>query len=365
MKICFINRSSIHYREEIYKLLDSELNVDFYFGDGRPGGIKPVNEALLKNRKDQLHNINLGKFYWQKGLLKFLGSDYDIVITPLDTYCINSWLFTMLAPLFGKKIFWWTHGAYGNEGKFKKLLLRWKIRHCYKVLLYGHYAEQILIKYGVDPNKLDVIYNSLSYDKQVELRSICQDDLYFNHFNNSNSNLVFTGRLTKVKKLNQILEAMNILKQNGLDCNLTLVGDGEERDYLEQIASSLNLSDNVWFYGACYDETQLSKLIFNADICVSPGNVGLTAMHAMAFGTPVISHDTYAEQMPEFEAIVPDKTGNFFEKDNVNSLANSIERWLKANYNREDIRKACFSVIDTKYNPYNQISIFKRLIGSI
>ena len=365
MKICFINRSSIHYREDIYRLLDSDLNVDFYFGDNRPGGIKPADEDSLKNKKKTLHNINIGNFYWQVGLLNFLFSKYEVVITPLDTYCINGWIFTLLAPIFRKKIFWWTHGAYGNEGTFKKMLLKWKIRHCYKVLLYGHYAENILINYGVDPNKLDVIYNSLSYDKQVELRSRCQDDLYFNHFKNTNPNLVFTGRLTKVKKLNQILEAMNILKKNGLECNLTLVGDGEEKKNLEQIASSLNISNNVWFYGACYDETQLSKLIYNADICVSPGNVGLTAMHAMAFGTPVISHDTYAEQMPEFEAIVSGETGAFFEKDDVISLANSIERWLNANYDRGDIRKACFSVIDTKYNPYNQISIFKRLIDAI
>lgn len=38
---------------------------------------------------------------------------------------------------------------------------------------------------------------------------------------------------------------------------------------------------NVWFYGSCYDEQTNAELIYNADMCVAPGNVGLTAIHAM------------------------------------------------------------------------------------
>lgn len=54
-----------------------------------------------------------------------------------------------------------------------------------------------------------------------------------------------------------------------------------------------------------------AEFIYNADLCVSPGNVGLTAMHSLVFGCPVITHNCFEWQMPEFEAIQPGITGDF------------------------------------------------------
>ena len=62
-------------------------------------------------------------------------------------------------------------------------------------------------------------------------------------------------------------------------------------------------------YGETFDEAEISKLLNHADLCVSPGNVGLTAMHALAYGVPVATHNDFKNQMPEFEAITPGKTG--------------------------------------------------------
>lgn len=361
--ICYISRSPIHYRREIYLLMDKELEMDFYFGDSRPGKIELFDVNLLRHFRGYLHNINIGSFYWQRGLLRLLFSKYKYFVSPCDTYCINMWLFVLLAPLFGKRILWWSHGAYGNEGKLKKFMLKLKIALLYGVLLYGEYARGILIKYGVDEKKMHVIYNSLAYDEQLEIKkSIKEEPIYKDHFSNSNSNIIFTGRLTKVKKLHQLLEAVAKLKERNIYMNVTLVGDGTEKDYLKQKTQELGLVNNVWFYDACYDEKILSSLIYNADICVSPGNVGLTAMHAMTFGTPVISHNNFPLQMPEFEAIEDGKTGTFFEENNVDSLADAIERWLKLNLDREQVRLNCYTVIDNKYNPHKQIETLKIVI---
>lgn len=66
---------------------------------------------------------------------------------------------------------------------------------------------------------------------------------------------------------------------------MTFICDGEKTKEFKQLAESLGLQDYVWFYGACYNEKELSSLIYNADLCVAPGNIGLTAMHSMVFGT--------------------------------------------------------------------------------
>lgn len=82
----------------------------------------------------------------------------------------------------------------------------------------------------------------------------------------------------------------------------------------------------MWFYGACYDEKQIAEFLYNADLCVSPGNVGLNAMHAMTFGCPVIRHSNMVAQMPEVEAIEDGLTGTYFEENNIESLAQSIKK---------------------------------------
>ena len=103
--------------------------------------------------------------------------------------------------------------------------------------------------------------------------------------------------------------------------------------------------------------------MYNADLCVAPGNIGLTAMHAMMFGCPCISHDDFCWQMPEFEAIREGKTGCFFKRDDINSLASTISKWLKEKENkRQEVREACFKEIDENWNPHKQIKIIKSVI---
>ncbi|MBQ8070245.1 MAG: glycosyltransferase family 4 protein [Bacteroidales bacterium] len=231
------------------------------------------------------------------------------------------------------------------------------------VFLYGNYAKDILIKWGIPAEKMFTIYNSLSYDEQLPLRkSIQPSAIYGDHFHNDNDNIVFIGRLTAVKKLDQILRAVKILKDKGVQYNVTFIGDGNVRGKLETMTSELGLQDSVWFYGALYDERKIAEFLYNADLCVSPGNVGLTAMHAMAFGCPVISHDNFPRQMPEFEAIEVGKTGNFFKENDVDSLAQAILDWKENSGDRSTVRENCYKVIDEKYNPHVQIEVIKKAI---
>ena len=362
-KVCFFNRSTIHYRKNIWLLMDRELPCDFYFGDSRPGKIEPIPYDLFEHFKGEFHNVVLGRFYWQRGALSLLKSDYTDIITPAEPFCLSSWALILFAKKFRKNIYTWTHGVYGNENVFKQWVIKWKISHLKGCFLYGTYAKDILVKWGVPEEKLHVVYNSLNYDEQLPLRnSISQSDFYQEHYKNNNYNIVFIGRLTAVKKLDQILRAVALLKEQGKLFNVTFVGDGPERQKLESIIRELSLENNVWFYGACYDEKRIAEFLYNADLCVSPGNVGLTAMHAMTFGCPVISHNNYPMQMPEFEAIDDGKTGAFFKENDENNLADAIKMWFNTCGDRESIRKNCYKVIDEKYNPHVQLKTIKTTI---
>ena len=355
------------YREAIYKLLDKELDVDWFFCGNAKRNLKMFDYSLLKHCDLSMEEKKvLGPMMYYKGIKKLNIQQYDAIICPGVIRSFSEW---WLLQKLGKgmkdsKLYLWTHGWYGKESCWQKSIKKFFFRKVDGFFLYGDYARNEMIKEGFDASKLHVIKNSLDYDKQLEIRNnIVASNVYKEHFKNNNPTIIFIGRLTPVKKLDQIVEAVGILKQKGENYNIAFVGDGEIRQSLEVEVAKYQLQDNVLFYGPCFDEKINAELIYNADLCVAPGNIGLTAMHVLMFGCPAISHNNFKCQMPEFESIIPGHTGAFFEYDNVEDLARSISQWFISKSGcREEVRKACYKEIDDCWNPHYQLNLIKKVL---
>jgi len=364
-RICLIYNYAQHYRTNIFMLMDRELPIDFVFGD-KYLDVKKMDYSLLENFKEEVKNRKFlcDPFTYQSNVLSLLQSKYTTFLMLGDLHCVSTWLMLILGRVFRKKVFLWSHGWYGKENKLKVVLKKIFFGLAKGTFLYGDYAKGLMIKAGLKEEKLFTIYNSLMYSEHIILRKmLLENQIYNRHFNNSRKNLIFIGRLTKQKRIDLLIESLVELKKKKQSCNLIIVGSGEKEEDLKNLTKALGLEKEVWFYGACYDEKALSNLIFNADLCVSPGNVGLTAIHSLTFGTPVVTHNNFPLQMPEFEVIEEGVTGSFFEYGNVPSLAEAISSWFFAEKDRGDIRKNCYKTIDAKWNPYYQIEVFKNILG--
>lgn len=362
-KLCNIFNFATLYRQPIYQLIDKNFDCHWYFGENT-GDIKGMPIDAVKVSNSVASKKIVGPLSWQFGIGKLIrNKHYSKFLVTGDPMVLSTWWVLLQSRLFfpKKRVYLWSHGWYGREGFAKKWLKRAFFGLADHVFTYGEYARQEAIKQGFNPNKITPIHNSLNHSLQVELRQTLQPSgIFREHFGNDHPTLIFIGRLTKVKRLDMLLDAIKLLKDKGEQYNLTLIGNGEERTKLEAQVKALELDAQVWFYGACYDDHQNADLIYNADLCVAPGNVGLTAMHTMVFGTPVISHDDFKWQMPEFEAIRPGATGAFFKRDNVQSLAEEITRWFATHPNREDVRQACYHEIDTNWTPEYQITVLRQ-----
>ena len=367
MKLCIIYNYAQHYRTNIFTLIDRVFDCDFVFGDSM-SDVKKMDYGLLHGKVTETHTKRLfSGWYWQPGVVAQLFKNYDHYILLGETRALSTWAFCILARLLKpkKKVYFWTHGWYGKESRLEAFIKRIEF-HLPNggLFLYGNYAKELMIKEGFDEKKLYTIHNSLAYDQQMEIRKeLAMLDVYRNHFGNSNPNLFFVGRLTPVKKLDQLLDALSLCNEKGYEYNLTFIGGGTEMESLKNKTEELNLCKQVWFYGPCYDEKQLSSLIYNADLCVAPGNIGLTAMHSMVFGTPCMTHDDFLYQMPEFEAIIPGLTGCFFKRNDIQDLSDRIIDWFKVQGDkREEVRKECMAEIDKSWNPYYQIEVLKKVL---
>lgn len=364
-KICCIFTTAPHYRSAIYKLIDGYYDCDWFFNDTK-NDIKRLDYNMLSGsvKVQEIYKLPMGLTY-QKGMLALLFKPYSSYFVFLYSNSVSTWLFLYLAKLFpNKKVYGWTHGWYGKETKIEAFIKKHIFKRADEIFTYGDYARDLMIKEGFRKDHIHTLHNSLDYEKQVALRNTnLTSEIYATKFGNKNPVLIFIGRLTFIKKLEQIVYSISKLKARGEIYNVVFVGDGPEKQKLEELSLKQNVLDQIWFYGACYDERKNAELIFNADLCVAPGNVGLAAMHAMVFGTPVISHDDFPYQMPEFEAIKPYKTGNFFKRNDVADLVERIDEWFRINgRNRDLVRENCYKEIDTQWNPFFQMNVIKKVI---
>lgn len=369
MKLCCIFNIPSLYREKIYLDLDSAYECEWYF-EKEENDINLFDVKKLRSATVLPYRKLAGRFYRMKGLTGRLWrrDDFDAYLMIGAPMCLSIWIICIIIRILyhKKKIYFWTHGWYGKETWSEAIVKRTFLRLAHGIFVYGNYAKRLLEEQGFKEDNLFVIHNSLSYDVQLKLRkSMYRTMIYKNYFDNDNPVIIFIGRLTPVKRLDMLVDAVKYLKMRNRECNLVLIGDGSMRYELEMRVNNLGIGDNVWFYGACFDEAVNTELIYNADLCVSPGNVGLTAIHALMFGTPVITHDDFAYQMPEFESIQKDVTGDFFNHGRVESLVNTICKWLDEKADkREEVRQACFKEVDRQWNPQFQMKVIKSVLNN-
>lgn len=361
--LCLVYNFAPHYRKGIFTLIDKAYDCTWYFGRNNTD-IRGLDLSLLRDVHTVVNRRVAGSYYWQPGCFSLLfAKRFDTYFILGDTHSLSSWAMLAAKRLLcpGKRIYVWTHGWYGKEGRLKQIMKKVYYKMADGIFLYGHYAKGLMTAQGFSPDRLFVVHNSLDYDRQLALRrSFRPSDIYRRHFSVEGPTLVFIGRLTRVKRIDLLLEAVAMLKQSGKPCNLTLIGDGEMREQLVRRAAELGIDGQVWFYGACYDEAENAELIYNADLCVAPGNVGLTAIHTLTFGTPVATHDSLEWQMPEFESIHEGLTGTFFHKDDAAAIARAVEAWLATHPDREAVREACFAEIDQQWTPAFQMDVIRK-----
>ncbi len=361
-KTCNVFGNLPLYRKAIFKAIDHSFDCDWYI-DNAPSAVKTFGDEELK-RVYRLPSIHVGPFIWLKGQIGLLYKDYNVYLLTGETGSVSLFIMCLIKKYFfsKKRIYLWTHGLYGKEGKLEKFF--WKLpllKMADGLFLYGNYSKELLIKEGFNTNKLFVLHNSLDYDVQLRIRNDLKPSKIFQeHFKNDNHVLIFIGRLTPVKRLDMLIEAVSRLKRRGQSYNVVFVGTGVEYTRLKELVNHYDLDKYIWFFGESYDEQTNAELVFNADLCVAPGNIGLTAMHSLMFGCPALSHDDFALQMPEFEAILPGVTGAFYKHGCIDSLVETISGWFNnPKYNRDIVRNACYNEIDNFWNPHYQMQVIK------
>jgi glycosyltransferase involved in cell wall biosynthesis len=293
-----------HYRREFFNEL-SNLDEVLVVHSGPPSSVKGD-----RFREQILRSIKIGPFVWQCGLSKLIRSiNPSAVIASADIRNIHS-IFSMA--LFDRKVrwVWWgmDRGASDLAFRFKC----WLALRRNSIIFYNNEIRNIFLNEGIDGDRLFVANNTFHVNGSKLLANAATKNIFLN-----------VGTLDARKQNDVLIRAFNeIYKLTGLDIYLYLIGEGVERENLEALVLSLNLTGRVFLPGKIEDPDVLEGYYARAIASVSFGQAGLAVLQSMAFGVPFITKLT-AISGGEKHNIVDGNNG-IFCSDDLNSLVNAM-----------------------------------------
>ena len=114
----------------------------------------------------------------------------------------------------------------------------------------------------------------------------------------STLHLVFTGRLVRIKGVEDLIEVAEDLEGRHVDFELAICGDGELREALERRCRASNLLARIAFKGNMNFSSELVPFVKEwADVfvcCHKQGDPSCTYLETMACGVPIAGYDNEA-----------------------------------------------------------------------
>jgi len=225
----------------------------------------------------------------------------------------------------------WGHGYSVRETKWTRRLRNWFGKQADAVLLYNHEARDRLIEEGMDPDRLFVALNSLDQQpiQQARERWLADQDglARFRAEQGLEGPVVlFVSRLYANNRMDLLLHAAARLKDSHPDLIVAIVGDGAERENLEQLAKRLGIADRVRMPGAVYGEEELAPWFLSSRVFCYPDFIGLSVLHAFGYGLPVVTNREMWAHPPEAQSIVHEENGLLVDLGEPGSLADAIAR---------------------------------------
>lgn len=155
--------------------------------------------------------------------------------------------------------------------------------------------------------------------------------------------LLFVGRLHPGKGVEHLINAFATIEKE-LPHNLVIIGDGPDRDTLENQVTEHGLENRVTFLGEVENNT-LPGLYANADVFVLPSlseGMPRTVLEALACGTPVV-----ANELPQLKPVL-EGTGMMAPSTHPSEFGDAIVR-VATSDERESMEKQARKRIEAEF----------------
>jgi glycosyltransferase involved in cell wall biosynthesis len=275
-------------------ILNSQQITDFYSGYHTFYSYQKILQKV--NSK----TLNLGKSLYDEVIRYAQLSERFATSIDFDVIHCHDWL-TILAGIKTKQISGKTLIMHVHATEYERTcgscnsviyeIEKYGMEQSDKVVAVSAITKQIIVeKYGIDPEKVEVVHNGIDVEKEKQ-KLISGSFENLNKLKASGQKIVlFIGRLTFQKGVEYLLLAIKKALEFDSKILFVISGSGDMEHYLIEQVAVLRISDKVVFTGFLRGN-ELASIYKLADLYVMPSRYepfGLVALEALVHQTPII-----------------------------------------------------------------------------
>lgn len=172
-------------------------------------------------------------------------------------------------------------GYMGRSGIIAAIVERLSLRLPHRITAASAQTKELLESVHGRVKRVELVASGidLSFLKTVHTAQVQCDVLY-------------VGRLVKDKKIDKLIQAMNIVTKTHPTIHCVIIGQGVEKEHLQQQAANYKLENNITFLDPLPKAADVYAYMKAAKVFCSPSvreGFGITSLESLGCGTPVIT----------------------------------------------------------------------------
>lgn len=348
-KVAILNHGYLpHYRVRFYELLAERGGFDYVVFHGAPpswvGTAELTGPFAFPQRRVENREFRVGPLtlIYQPVLREILFGGYDAIVITSESKFISNLMLAFFGKLSGIAVLHWGFGYHPPRGaresdvpnplllKITTAIKKGFTRIADGFIAYTKNGAEQLIASGYPRDRTFFVQNTIDMSEQLQLWQAERDtdeQAIRREFGlrPDSAVYVFIGRLTPIKRVDKLIEAVRKINRGGLSerfVEAVVIGGGPREEYLRELAADV---PEVHFLGSLPPNDQVARCLKISIACVVAGMVGLVANHSLAHGRPVITRalDTHS---PELEYIEHDHNGLIVPGD-IDDFAAELARF--------------------------------------
>lgn len=320
------------YIFDIIKALKSEFNFHILAFEGGPF-VKKFKKNGIKVDILGISPFKIGLRYPQNiiATLKWLENKYsEIKPDIIQTHLLGADIWGRMAAQKTKaNIIQTIHSAETFRGTSSKFGLKTMFfdrilaKNTYKIIAVSRAAKNSIIKQGIDPKKISVIYTGINTQLFAPNKNMRKKYCQALKISENEITIGSVGRLEAVKAFDVLIKAISMVKNQNV--KLFIAGDGTQKKNLQNLINKLDLKKQIILLGTRNDVKDLLNAFDVYVISSHYEGMPLSLIEAAANQKAIVA--TKVGGIVEF--ILDNNNGLLVEPGNPKILASKIDQLIK------------------------------------
>ena len=250
--------------------------------------IRMFNDILIYNTLSATKFVN--------SMIKKEGGKFDVV-------CVHDWLSSMAGLMIKNEtkipVVFHVHstewGRSGGPGSEVVSHLEWATsQEVDKIITVSHSMQEDLTRHGWPKSRISVVWNGVD-PKRYDPKNCDAEDVNAVRrkygISPDEKMILFIGRLTWVKGVTNLVQAMPTVLAEYPRTKLVILGKGEQQNDIVEAANRLGIGNKVICRFEFVPEEERILNYSAADLCIFPSTYepfGIVSLEAMAMGKPLV-----------------------------------------------------------------------------